>query len=48
MTAGIVADFPEREDAIQARGRALLAAVEPEKLVTLTIRQSIINNPQYL
>ena len=36
MTAGIVADFPEREDAVQARGRVLLAAVEPEKLVTLT------------
>jgi len=36
MTAGTVADPREREGAIQARGRALLLAVEPEKLITLT------------
>jgi RHH-type proline utilization regulon transcriptional repressor/proline dehydrogenase/delta 1-pyrroline-5-carboxylate dehydrogenase len=36
MTAGNAADLAGREDAIQARGRALLAAVEPEKLLTLT------------
>lgn len=36
MTAGTVADRPEREDSVQARGRALLAAVEPEQLVILT------------